>query len=131
MKLGTALRNDVAGTLGHLFDGGLLRIHAGSAPSNPDTTPSGTLLCTFRLPVIAFLAPASGTVAIAGKWFGTAATSGTAGCFQLSSADGTRKAGGSITATGGGGDITLATTAVTAGGVVQLTGFTLTLPQGS
>lgn len=130
MKLGTALRNSVMGTFGHLFDGGTLRLYSGAPPATPDANPAGTLLVNMRLPVIAFRPPADGGLVIAGTWFASVAASGTAGCFQLMNLAGTLKAVGTVTATGGGGDIILSTASLTVGGVVQLTGFTLTLPQG-
>jgi hypothetical protein len=58
----------------------------------------------------------------------TAGNSGTAGWFRVLDSDNNALIDGTVTATGGGGDLTLATTAVTSGLDVSITALTLTQP---
>ena len=56
------------------------------------------------------------------------AASGTAGYFRFYDASANCHMQGTITATGGGGDMTLDNTNIAAGQTVNITGFTLTAP---
>jgi len=73
-------------------------------------------------------AAASGSKALAGTWQDTSAdATGTAGHFRILDSTGTTcHAQGTITATGGGGDLTLDNTSVASGQTVTVTSFTLT-----
>lgn len=53
---------------------------------------------------------------------------GTAAVFYLSQADSTEVLSGTVTATGGGGDMEVNTTSITAGGTVILNSWTITCP---
>jgi hypothetical protein len=73
-------------------------------------------------------AAASGAKAKTGTWQETSAdAAGTAAHFRLYASDGTTAhLQGSVTATGGGGDLTLDNTSIALAQVVTITGFTLT-----
>jgi hypothetical protein len=104
-----------------------LRILTGSPPANCGTAESGSLLCELTLPSD-WLDPASGgTKAKAGTWSGTASGTGTAGYFRIVDNAGTTcHQQGTVTATGGGGDMTVDNTSIASSQTVTVTGYTLT-----
>jgi len=106
----------------------ILKIRSGSVPSNCAAADSGTVLATLTLPSDWMAAAASGSKAKSGTWQDTSAdATGTAAHWRLYASDGTTcHAQGTVTATGGGGDMTVDTTSFTAGSAVTVTGFTLT-----
>lgn len=110
----------------------VLKIFSGSAPANCAAADSGTLLASLSLPSDWMAAASGGAKAKSGTWEDTSADAGAptnAGHFRLYASDGTTcHAQGAITATGGGGDLTLDSIAITAGQAILITGFTLTAP---
>lgn len=133
MKLGTTARNACCNGVVDLLDiggGGLLRIYTGSPPANPQTAASGTLLATLPL-----ANPAAGNASSGSAAFNaitddsSADASGTAGWFRLEDASGTGIIDGTITVTGGGGDITFNTVSFVAGGTVSMTSLSVTMPE--
>jgi len=106
----------------------ILKIRSGSAPANCAAADSGTVLATLTLPSDWMAAAASGSKAKSGTWEDVSAdATGTAGHFRIYDSGGsTCHLQGTITATGGGGDMTAASTSVTAGQDIVVTGFTLT-----
>lgn len=106
----------------------VLKIRTGAPPATVATADSGTVLATLTLPADWMAAAAAGAKAKSGTWQDTAAdAAGTAGHFRIYAADGTTaKIQGTVTATGGGGDMTLDNTVIAVGQVVTITGFTLT-----
>ena len=106
----------------------VLKIRTGTVPASVATADSGTVLATLTLPSDWMAAAASGAKAKAGTWQdATADATGTAGHFRLYASDGTTAhLQGTVTATGGGGDLTLDSVSITAAQVVTITGFTLT-----
>lgn len=106
----------------------LLRIYSGSAPANCAAAASGTLLAEMTLPSDWMAAASSGSKALSGTWQDASANAtGTAGHFRLYDSGGTTcHAQGTVTATGGGGDLTLDNTSIASGQSVTITGFTLT-----
>ena len=103
-----------------------LTIRTGSAPANADAAASGTVLATMTLPSDWMAAASGGSKAIAGgPWTDTSAdAAGTAGHFRIVGSGGTMQ--GTITATGGGGDMTLDNVSIAVGQQVNVTAFTLT-----
>ena len=105
----------------------VLKIRTGAQPANCAAADSGTVLATLALPTDWLAAAASGAKAKSGTWSDTSADdTGTAAHFRLYTSGGTCVMQGSITATGGGGDMTLDNTSIAAAQVVTITGFTLT-----
>jgi hypothetical protein len=106
----------------------VLKIRSGAAPANVAAADSGTVLATLTLPSDWLAAAASGSKAKAGAWQDTSAdNTGTAAHFRIYASDGTTAhLQGTVTATGGGGDMTLDSTSITAAQSVTITGFTLT-----
>lgn len=58
----------------------------------------------------------------------SANATGTASWFRIVDSDGNCAVDGTVTATGGGGDLTLSSTSITSGGTVTITSFTITAP---
>ena len=106
----------------------VLKIRTGSVPATCATADSGTVLATLTLPSDFMAAAASGTKAKSGTWEDTSAdATGTAAHWRLYASDGTTcHAQGTVTATGGGGDMTVDSTSFTAGQSFTVTTFTLT-----
>jgi hypothetical protein len=106
-----------------------LQIWTGTAPADCATTDSGTKLVEMSLPSDWMNAAASGTKTLLGSWTGTGITAGTAGYFRLkpTSVTGTNAViQGTVTATAGGGDMTLDNTSIASAQVVTVNSFTLT-----
>ena len=106
----------------------ILRIRSGSVPASCATADAGTVLATFNLPSDWMAAASSGSKSKSGTWEDTSAdATGTAGHWRLYASDGTTcHAQGTISATGGGGDMTLDNTSIAAGQQVTITSLTLT-----
>lgn len=103
-----------------------LEIRSGSAPATCATADSGTVLATMTLPSDWLAAASSGSKALSGTWQDAAAdATGTAGHFRIKVST-TCHIQGSITATGGGGDMTLDNTSIATGQQITITSFTLT-----
>ena len=108
------------------------RVSRPSESSNPRTrsaaSRTGTVLATMTLPSDWWAAASSGAKALSGTWQDTSAdATGTAGHFEIMDSGGTTcHMQGSVTATGGGGDMTLDNTSITAGQQVTVTTFTVT-----
>ena len=106
----------------------VLKIRTGTVPATCATADSGTVLATCSLPSDWMAAASSGTKAKSGTWEDTSAdNTGTAAHFRIYASDGTTcGAQGTVTVTGGGGDMTVDSVSFTAGQAFSVTGFTLT-----
>ncbi len=121
----TALRNTLANAIKTAAD-------AGTTDANGDlqiATSSAftTILATLNFANPAFATAASGTItanAIASDT--NAANTGTAANFRIRDRDNAEVLRGTVSATGGGGDIQLSSTAITAGDTVSITSLTYT-----
>lgn len=104
----------------------VLTIRTGAAPADCAAAASGTVLATLTLPADWLAAAASGAKALLGTWQDTAAdATGTAGHFRIAQGA-TCHVQGSITATGGGGDMTMDNIGIATGQQVTISSFTLT-----
>lgn len=105
----------------------ILKIRSGSSPADCGTADSGTVLATLNLPSDWLAAASGGSKSKSGTWEDTSAdAAGTAGHFRIYASDGTTvHMQGTITATGGGGDMTLDNTSIASGQTVTITSFTL------
>lgn len=103
-----------------------LEIRSGSVPASCATADSGTVLATITLPADWMAAASGGSKALQGTWQDTSAdATGTAGYFRIKDGAAVCHIQGTITATGGGGDMTLDNTSLAAGQTVTITSFTL------
>ena len=105
----------------------IIKVRSGTVPATCATADSGTVLATINLPSDWMAAAASGSKAKSGTWEDTSAdATGTAGHFRVYASDGTTvHMQGTITATGGGGDMTLDNVSIAAGQAVTVTTFTI------
>jgi hypothetical protein len=106
----------------------VLKIRVGAPPTNIADADSGTVLATMTLPSNWMADAASGAKALTGTWQDADAdAAGTAGHFRVYASNGTTQhIQGTVTATGGGGDMTLDNAVIAAAQVVNVTTFTLT-----
>jgi len=103
-----------------------LTIRTGSAPADCATADSGTVLVTINLPSDWLGAASGGAKTLLGTWQDTAAdATGTAAHFRINQGA-TCHLQGTVTATGGGGDMTLDNVSIATGQQVTITAFTLT-----
>ena len=118
-SMGAAL----AATIG---SGSTIQIRSGAKPATPETTASGTLLVT--VPITGSFTSTGGVLTSADPAAANPATSGTAGHFRLLTSGGTAVLDGTVTATGGSGDMQLGSTTITTGVPVDLGVPTITVP---
>lgn len=87
----------------------ILRIRTGPPPANTAAARSGTVLATVNLPADWMQAAAGASKAMSGAWADNSAdAAGTAGHYEILESTGTTvKLQGTVTATGGGGDMTV------------------------
>lgn len=106
----------------------VLKIRSGAQPATCATADSGTVLVSYTLASDWAAAASSGSKAFNAVSSTTAATGGTAGHYRIYAADGTTcHEQGAITATGGGGDMTVDNAIIESGQTVNVTGFTKTM----
>lgn len=134
IRLPTATRNAKVDAAVDLIDAGAaagtLKIYSGSQPAAADDAATGTLLATFTLPDPCFGAAASGTATASAITNVNASATGTAGWFRVADSDGNTVHDGSVSVTGGGGDLELNTTSLVSGVAVSITSYTYTQPAG-
>ena len=108
----------------------ILKIRTGAQPANCAAADSGSVLATANLPSDWMAAASGGTKAMSGTWQDASADgSGTAAHYRLYKSDGsTCQMQGTVTATGGGGDMTVDNTSFASGQPFNITSFTLTAP---
>ncbi len=102
-----------------------LEIRSGAAPADCAAADSGTLLAALPLPADFMSAASGGSKSLAGTWTDVADATGTAGHFRLKQGA-TCHIQGSITGTGGGGDMILDNVSIATGQTINVTSFTIT-----
>lgn len=138
IRLPTGVRNAAADAVVDLLDAGsgaaTMEIRTGSQPASANDAATGTLLATVTLADPAFGSAGSatpGVAALAGTpRTATGAAAGTAGWFRAKDSSGATVLDGSVTVTGGGGDLEVNTTVISVGVNVSITGGTVTMPAG-
>lgn len=129
ITLSTAVRNArldaIETTIGA---SAILKIRTGAPPATVATASTGTVVATLNLPTDWMANASGGTKALSGTWQDSSAdATGTAGHFELCASDGTTVGmRGTVTATGGGGDMTVDNTSFASGQSFTVTSFTLT-----
>lgn len=110
----------------------ILKVRSGAAPGNCAAADSGTVLATVQLPADWMLNAAGAVKQKSGTWEDTSAdAAGTAAHFRIYASDGTTcDLQGTVSATGGGGDLTVDNVIFAAGQQYTITGFTLNEPNG-
>lgn len=104
-----------------------LEIRTGAAPADCATADSGTLLASMALPSDWLAAASEGVKTLLGTWQDTSANAaGTAGHFRIKQGA-TCHIQGTVTATGGGGDITLDNVVIAVAQQVTITAFSVSM----
>lgn len=117
--MGAALATDIG-------SGSTIEIRTGAKPATPETAASGTLLATVA--ISGSFTSSGGALTAADPAAVPVVATGTAAHFRLKTSGGTAKLDGTVTATGGGGDMTLSTVSLVSGGTVDLGVPTITVP---
>lgn len=105
----------------------IMKIRTGAVPATPATADSGTVLATLTLPTDWMAAASSGSKAKSGTWQDTSAdATGTAAHFRIYTSGGTVcKIQGTVTITGGGGNLTVDNDSFASGQSFTVSSFTL------
>lgn len=121
---GSGTGGSVTGT----FAAPKLRILTGTPPANAAAAQTGTLLVEMTLPADFYAASSGGSKALNGTWQANATAAGTAGYYRVVDNAGTTcNEQGTITASGGGGDMTLDNTSIASGQQVTITAKTISV----
>ena len=103
-----------------------LELRSGPPPASCAAADSGILLASMALPADFLAAASGGSKALAGIWQDAAAdAAGTVGHFRIKQGA-TCHVQGTVTGTGGGGDMTIDNPVLALGQQVSVTAFTLT-----
>lgn len=107
----------------------LLQLWSGSLPANCAAADAGSKLGELSLPSDWMAAASSGTKLKSGTWSGTGAIAGTVVHFRIKDSTGvTCILQGTVTLTGGGGDMTVDNTSIGVGQPIVVNSFTITAP---
>jgi len=110
---------------------GTIQIRSGTQPASADSAATGTLLATVTLSDPAFGPASNGSASLAGVPLSAVAVAdGTAGWFRMLDSNGNTVLDGSVSVTGGGGDLQLSTTTITTGLTVEITSGSISMPAG-
>ena len=129
VQLSIAVRNarlDAIETV--IGTGAVIKIRSGAQPATCATADSGTALASVTLASDWAAAAASGSKSLSSTPIAvTGIADGTAAHFRIYASDGTTCGyQGSVTATGGGGDLTLDTVSILTGQLVSITSWSIT-----
>lgn len=135
-RISNAAAAAAANAVVDLLDGGTgagyIEIRTGSQPASVGTAATGTLLGTLTLsdPAFGNATAASPAVATASAITSdtTADATGTAGWFRAYDSSAVAVIDGSITASGGGGDLQLDSVSIVAGGTIAISSWTISHP---
>lgn len=135
LRIGTAARNAIAAALASQVDvgpgPGIVRVYTAPQPADPQTAPgAAVLIAEFTLADPSFTGPAAGTMTLDATppIPGTGLATGTAAWGRVLDSTGVAVYDGTVTATGGGGDFIMITTAVATGQPLQIIAGSLTAP---
>lgn len=127
ISITAAAANSMAGALATAIGSAAsIEIRSGSKPATPETAASGTLLVTVA--ISGSFTASGGSITSADPASANPGASGTAGYFRLKTSGGTAILDGTVTATGGGGDMTLGSTSINTGVPVDLGVPSFTVP---
>jgi hypothetical protein len=103
-----------------------IKVYTGSKPATPETAVSGTLL--FTVTISGSFSASGGSITASDPASVAPAASGTAGYFRVATSGATGIMDGTVTATGGGGDMQLGSTTISTGVNVDLGVPSFTVP---
>ena len=114
LQFGTTQRSAMADVLVTAAAGGSVKLFSGSVPANCAAADPAGLLASGTLPSPA-LTNTSGTLSKAGTWAFTGSAAGTVASFRLYTSGAVCFCQGTVTASGGGGDMTIDNTVIASG----------------
>lgn len=126
-QFSTTVRTNAVGTIETTVGSApTLKIYSGSTPSSCAAAATGTELASGTLPSDWLSAASGGSVNIANSpWTLTGVAAGNGGYFRILSGS-TCHIQGSVSATGGGGDMTLDNISIASGQTINVNSFTMT-----
>lgn len=106
--------------------GPIMRIRSGAPPANTGAARTGSILATINLPSDWMNAASSGSKTLLGSWADANGVdiAGTAGHYEIEGTGATIDEQGTVTNTGGGGDMTVDNTNMAVGQPFSVTSFT-------
>ena len=127
IQFSTTVRNARADSIeSTIGTGPTLEIRSGTVPANCAAADGGTVLATLTLPSDWMGAASGGVKSISGTWQDLSCDgTGTATYFRIKQST-TCHMQGTVSATGGGGDMEVSSTSFTLGASFTVTSFTLT-----
>lgn len=132
-KITNEAANEKCNAVKTLLAAGKIRILTGAAPANADAAETGTLLAELTMGSPAFGAPASGVMALSAALGPVVAVAtGTAGYFRACKTAGAASpvAQGTVTASGGGGDMIINSVSIQSGADVTVNSWQYTQGKG-
>lgn len=128
MEITIAARNAAGTALTDLLNNGSVEIRTGTSPG-VDSAATGTLLGTLPLAATSFNVWSSGSsTANTITQDASADATGTAGYFRALNSGSGAVIDGTVSATGGGGELELNSTSITAGATIDITSWTINHP---
>ena len=130
IQLGTTLRTAIVTAIETtLGTAAKVSLRTGAQPATPATADSGSLLIQYTL-ASDWASQSAGVLTFTSTPIsGTASGTGTVGHYRVYDNAGTTcMMQGTVTATGGGGDMTIDNVSIASGQTVQITGWTITAP---
>ena len=107
------------------FPAGASLVIRSGAPAGVANAATGTVLATIALPATPFTS-GTGQVTLNGTWSASASGTGTAGHYRITNGSDIEE--GTVSATGGGGDLTLDNASIATGQTVTISTWTRTMP---
>lgn len=133
LKITNAAASAAANAVVDLVDAGpgagTLRIYGAACPANADDADPTPLLVSLPYSPTAFGAASNGVATASSITTTNAAATGTAQCFRAKDGAAVTVFQGTVTATGGGGQMQLISTSITSGQPVQITSMSYTQPK--
>lgn len=132
-KISAAAQNAALNAIATLIDAGSgpgqIKIYSGGQPASPGAAATGELLAELTCSDPCGPAAAAGVLTFSAITQDSSVNAtGTAGWVRIQDSNGTGIIDGSVTATGGGGDLTFDSVSFKAGGTCSITMMTLTCP---
>lgn len=125
-KISTAAANAMLDALGALVANGTVEIRTGSVPANVAAADTGTVVATIALDATPFNAAASASMSKQDTLSDSSAdATGTAAHYRVKNSSGVNVMQGTVTGTGGGGDMEVDSTSFNAGQVFNITAWSI------
>jgi hypothetical protein len=131
IQYSTAVRNGMVDAIETVIGTSpILRVRTGAPPANPAAARTGTVLATLNLPSDWLTNASGGVKSLQGVWADSSAdAAGNAGHYEIMDSSATTcHEQGTVTATGGGGDMTLDNVNLATGQNFTVTSYSRTAP---